>query len=194
MDSTSLHHYGDQYLSSDLEPSFFEEYRQAQERLERIFGYPFEKKEGIPDRTVIMSGEAMVALWGGLKSLILPGETRVLAIANGIYGEGIGGMAKGIGAEVQFVKTPFDKAISLSAVSKAAQSFHPDLITFVHCDTPCGNLNTCLVDVGKIAREVRGLSMIACQNRSSSPPQKLYIYNTELHVSIFYIGRGAAVC
>ena len=44
----------------------------------------------------------MLALWGALKSVIRPGE-RVLAVATGIFGYGIGEMARQIGAGVEVV-------------------------------------------------------------------------------------------
>ena len=50
---------------------------------------------------VIVTGEGMAALWGGLKSIVQPGDT-VLAVDNGLYGRGIGEMAATIGALVTY--------------------------------------------------------------------------------------------
>ena len=44
----------------------------------------------------------MLALWGALKSVIRPGD-RVLAVATGLFGYGIGEMARQVGAEVEVV-------------------------------------------------------------------------------------------
>jgi aspartate aminotransferase-like enzyme len=46
----------------------------------------------------------MVALWGALKSVLLPGDV-VVSVCNGVYGDGIASMAEGLGATVQRVGT-----------------------------------------------------------------------------------------
>ena len=52
---------------------------------------------GTQNQVTIQSGEGMLALWGALKSVIRPGD-RVLAVATGLFGYGIGEMARQIGA------------------------------------------------------------------------------------------------
>ena len=44
-------------------------------------------------RVTIQTGEGMLALWGALKSVLRPGD-RVLAVATGLFGYGIGEMAR----------------------------------------------------------------------------------------------------
>eukprot|EP00457_Paulinella_chromatophora_P008012 gb/GEZN01008039.1/.p1 GENE.gb/GEZN01008039.1/~~gb/GEZN01008039.1/.p1 ORF type:complete len:397 (-),score=40.93 gb/GEZN01008039.1/:250-1440(-) len=182
--TNTLDIYRGHYLSSDLEDACFSEYAQVQHRLEKIFGYEYQHDAKVPDRTVVMSGEAMVALWAGLKSLILPGKTRVLAVANGLYGEGIGEMAKQCGAEVSFVKVEWDQAISVEAVRTAAKQYKPQLVTFVHSDTPCGNLNTCLPEIGKVALEVGALLYVDFVSSGLSVP----IDVTDAHIDIGLLG------
>ena len=45
-----------------------------------------------------MSGEGMVVLWGGMKSVLKPGD-RVLCVSSGYFGDGFVDMSKTIGAE-----------------------------------------------------------------------------------------------
>jgi aspartate aminotransferase-like enzyme len=45
----------------------------------------------------------MLVLWSALKCCLLPGH-RVLSIATGIFGDGIGDMAASIGAEVRKIR------------------------------------------------------------------------------------------
>src|SRR5690242_20273961 len=82
------------YGSADLEPEYIELYRQTEANLQVIFG--------TKNNIAIMSGEGMLALWGALKSCIAPGE-RVLAVGTGVFGYGMGDMARSIGAEVRTV-------------------------------------------------------------------------------------------
>jgi aspartate aminotransferase-like enzyme len=103
----------------------------------------------------IQSGEGMLALWGALKSVIRPGD-RVLAVATGLFGYGIGEMARQVGAEVEIVGFGDDQAIDPLPVREAARRFRPRLVTAVHCETPSGVLNP-LAEVGAICREVNAL-------------------------------------
>jgi len=120
------------YGSADLEPEYLELYGETQAALQQIM------RTG--NSMAMMSGEGMVALWGALKSCVRPGE-RVLAVANGIFGAGIGEMARQIGADVEFVNTPFDQAFDPQQVADAVRRFRPKLVTTVHCETPSGLLN-----------------------------------------------------
>src|SRR5687768_11428214 len=80
------------YGSSDLESDFFELYRHCEESLKLLL----ETKNDV----AILSGEAMSALWGAMKSVIRPGD-KVLAVASGVFGYGFADMARQIGAEVE---------------------------------------------------------------------------------------------
>jgi aspartate aminotransferase-like enzyme len=97
----------------------------------------------------------MLALWGALKSVLRPGD-RVLAVANGVFGYGIGEMAKGIGAEVEILGFGYDNVPEPQQVREAARHFRPRLITAVHCETPSGTL-TPLAELGAICDEVDAL-------------------------------------
>jgi aspartate aminotransferase-like enzyme len=98
---------------------------------------------------VILSGEGMSALWGAMKSCIVPGD-KVLAVATGLFGHGIADMAQSIGADVRKVSLPDNQTISdTTAIEEAIDTFNPKMITAVHCETPSGTLNP-LSDVGRL--------------------------------------------
>lgn len=121
------------YGASDLEPEFLELYNQAEDALKTVMS--------TRNSVVIHTGEGMLALWSALKSCLLPGD-RVLAVATGVFGYGIGDMARSIGAEVKTVGLPYDQTLGdLGEVEQAIRDFAPKMITVVHCETPSGTLN-----------------------------------------------------
>ncbi len=139
--------YQTDFGSADLEAEFFELYADCEAKLQQVLG--------TRASVTIQTGEGMLALWGALKSVLRPGD-RVLAVANGVFGYGIGDMAKQVGAEVEVVGFGYDDIPDPLQVREAAQRFRPRLITAVHCETPSGTL-TPLMNLGEIAREVEAL-------------------------------------
>lgn len=132
------------YGSADLEPEFLDLYNQTEENLRIIYG--------TRNRIVIMTGEGMVALWAGLKSVLLP-EDRVLAVGTGVFGYGIGDMARSIGANVRTVQLGYDETLGdLAEIEHAIINFCPKMITAVHCETPSGTLNP-LDGLGKLKQK-----------------------------------------
>ena len=77
-------------------------------------------------------------------------------IGTGVFGYGIGEMARQVGAEVEVVGFPYDSVLDPEPVRAAARRFRPRLVTAVHCETPSGTLNP-LYEVGQICREVDAL-------------------------------------
>lgn len=121
------------YGSADMEVEFLELYRHTAQQMQQLFG--------TSQDVVLHTGEGMIALWGALKSVIVPGD-RVLAISTGIFGGGIGAMAASIGANVMTVEYEFNQTVNdLGKVEEAIRSFQPKMITVVHCETPSGTLN-----------------------------------------------------
>ncbi len=121
------------YASADLEKEFISLYLRVQEKIRTIV----KTKNSI----AIQTGEGMLALWGGLKSVVQP-EDRVLCIATGVFGYGIADMAKMIGANVRVIGFPYNETLSdLKKVEEAIIDFKPKMITVVHCETPSGTLN-----------------------------------------------------
>jgi aspartate aminotransferase-like enzyme len=131
------------YGSADLEPEFLKLFEDVQSQLQRIMG--------TMNQMALMSGEGMVALWGALKSAVQSGE-KVLAIATGVFGYGIGDMARAVGAEVEIVGFDYDQAATdLARVEEAISRFRPKMVTLVHCETPSGIMNPA-AEVGVLVR------------------------------------------
>ncbi|MFN8493440.1 MAG: aminotransferase class V-fold PLP-dependent enzyme [Caldilineaceae bacterium] len=135
------------YGSSDLEEEFFQLYTECETGLQQILA--------TQNKIAIQSGEGMLALWGALKSVLQPGN-RVLAVATGLFGYGIGEMAAQLGMQVETVGFGYDGIADPQKVREAARRFRPHMITAVHCETPSGTLNP-LSELGQISREVDAL-------------------------------------
>ena len=143
---TVLDVYRTNFGSADLEAEFMELYNTTESNLKMILG--------TGNRVVIQSGEGMLALWSALKSCLLPGD-RVLAIATGVFGDGIGDMALSIGADVNKINLPYNETISdMSEIEAAIAQFKPKMITAVHCETPSGTLNP-ISELGRLKQRHR---------------------------------------
>ena len=101
---------------------------------------------------VIALGEAMVVLWGTIKSTLGPGD-RLLAVSSGLFGAGFAEMARAVGADVRLVEFPWDTVPDPDTVAAAAREYDPTLVTMVHCETPSGTI-TPVEAVGRRLREV----------------------------------------
>jgi len=129
------------YGSGDMEAEFFELYDETETNLQQILS--------TQNKVVIQTGEGMLALWTALKSALRPSD-RVLSIATGLFGYGIGEMAKSVGAEVKTIGLAYNETLSdLSEVEKAIVDFRPKMISAVHCETPSGTLNP-LAELGRL--------------------------------------------
>lgn len=125
--------YRKNFGSGDLETEFLELYNRAEANLQQVMQ--------TRNKVVIHTGEGMIALWGALKSCLLPGD-RVLAIATGVFGYGIGEMAEAIGAVVRTIAIPYDQTVSnWDEIEQVILDYKPKMITVVHCETPSGTLN-----------------------------------------------------
>jgi aspartate aminotransferase-like enzyme len=139
--------YQTDFGSPDLEDEFFELYARCERGLQTVLA--------TRNRVAILLGEGMLALWSALKSVIRPGD-RVLAVATGVFGYGIGDMAQKLGAQVEVVGFGYDGVADAQVVREAARRFRPRLITAVHCETPSGTLNH-LAELGEVCQEVDAL-------------------------------------
>jgi aspartate aminotransferase-like enzyme len=135
--------YQHDYASGDLEDEYFDLYGRVEQQLRRILR--------TENRVAIMTGEAMVGLWGAMKSCLRPGD-RVLAVATGLYGYGFGDMARDLGAEVETVGFEYDAVADPSRVEEAIRRFRPKMVTLVHCETPSGTLNPA-AEIGQLVRQ-----------------------------------------
>ncbi len=135
--------YAENYGSADLEPEFLSLYNKTEKQLQEILG--------TKNQVVIQSGEGMLVLWTALKSCLQPGD-RVLAVASGVFGYGIGEMAKQIGAQVKTISFAYNETYhDWEMVEKVISEFQPKMITAVHCETPSGTLNP-LEKLGEIKK------------------------------------------
>ena len=133
------------YGSADMESEFLTLYNQTETNLKTILR--------TQNQVVIQSGEGMLALWGALKSCLVPGD-RVLSIATGVFGDGIGDMATSIGAEVRKISLSYNETISeMVEIERAIEVFKPKMITVVHCETPSGTLNP-IAELGRVKKEL----------------------------------------
>lgn len=136
-----LKEYLTNYGSADIESEYLTLYEKTEAQLQELMG--------TNQRIVIHSGEGMIALWGALKSCLLPGD-RVLSIGTGVFGDGIGDMAAGLGANVRKISLPYNETIhDFYQIEEAINEFQPKMITAVHCETPSGTLNP-LEELGRL--------------------------------------------
>lgn len=133
------------YPSGDLEPEIQNLVADTEKKLKLInqWNHDF----------ILMSGEAMVCLWGALKSLVNKND-RVLSVNTGLFGKGIGEMAASCGARVKFIDygiTSKSEQSFQNDFAKLLDDFRPDMVTLVHCETPTG-LITPLEKIGSLIR------------------------------------------
>jgi aspartate aminotransferase-like enzyme len=125
--------YQQDFGSPDLEPEYLGLYNQTESKMRQLLG--------TQNQIVFQTGEGMLSLWSALKSTIRPGE-RVLALATGVFGYGIGDMARSIGAQVKTLGFAQHETIQdWVKVEESIIEFQPKMITVVHCETPSGTLN-----------------------------------------------------
>ncbi|MCE1253361.1 MAG: aminotransferase class V-fold PLP-dependent enzyme [Anaerolineae bacterium] len=130
---TVLAYYLNNYGSGDLENDYLDLYNRSEKNLQTL--------AATKNKVTIHTGEGMIALWGALKSCLQPGD-RVLTLSTGLFGSGIGDMARSIGAEVRTLEFGAENTFAdWSGIEKAIQEFNPKMITAVHCETPSGTLN-----------------------------------------------------
>lgn len=120
------------YGSTDLENDFFALLAENISLLQQIL----KTKNSV----IIGSGEAMMILWGALKSVVKPGD-RVLAVSNGLFGHGFGEMAEAMGVQAEYLEAPEGEFVDKEALRRKIAEFRPDVVTAVHCETPSGLLN-----------------------------------------------------
>lgn len=158
-----------------IKADFIDEYRAVGGKLAPLMG--------TGNDVVLMSGEAMVILWGALKSCLKPGD-RLLCVDTGVFGAGFAFMGESLGCEVKLVSFPPDSTINSAAalerIEGAVKAFKPKMITAVHCDTPSGTLNP-LDGLGEIKRRL-GVPLLAVDAVSSvgAAPVKADEWNVDI--------------
>lgn len=115
---------------------------------ERMVGELYETRNDI----VLLQAEAIAGIEAAVRSLVRPGMA-VLNIATGPYGHAMGPWLGQFGATVHSLDTDWDNVVDpedVDAILKANPEI--ELITVVHCDTPCGTLNP-VQEIGQVARK-----------------------------------------
>ena len=135
------------YGSGQVEREFLDLYADTGKALARLM----ETQNDV----VLMTGEAMLALWGALKSCLKPGDP-VLCVGTGVFGDGIADMAATIGCRVEKLSFPYNSTIDAAAlqhIEEAARRVRPVMLTAVHCETPSGTLNP-LAELGAMKKRL----------------------------------------
>ncbi|AFZ74687.1 pyridoxal-phosphate-dependent aminotransferase family protein [Natronobacterium gregoryi] len=127
----------------DVEPAFFEFYRDLTGKLERVY-YADRDGAGESD-VVVLGGEGILGLEAAIASLVAEGD-RVLCLSNGRYGDGFADFVDSYGGEPVVCEVPWRETLDVDAVAetleRAATEGEPfDVATMVHCETPTGTLN-----------------------------------------------------
>ena len=139
------HAAGADYGNGNLDDDYRILYRDTTSKLASLMG--------TENDVVLMTGEAMLALWAGLKNTLKPGD-KVVSVVTGVFAEGIAEMAESLGADVSRIEQPYDTTIEdLSEIEKKLRGIRPIMLTAVHCDTPSGTLNP-LVELGKLKKDL----------------------------------------
>lgn len=143
-----------------IEADFIGQYTATGAKLARLMG--------TQNEVLLMSGEAMVILWGTLRSCLKPGE-RLLCVGTGVFGDGFADMGKIVGCETKLVSfapdTTINQGDALQRIEDAIKAFKPKMITAVHCETPSGTLNP-LDGLGEIKKRL-GVPLLAVDAVSS---------------------------
>ncbi|KAG0251020.1 hypothetical protein BG011_007903 [Mortierella polycephala] len=195
------------YGSGDLEPECIQAYKDCCASLEKLLSFEAEKARG--GSIAIMSGEGMVGLWGGLKSIIpwpfryaaqgngndnaeavlqmMPeseAKYKVLCVGNGRYGCGMIDMVKSLrypNIEVRAVESAWDQPVDVDHAVACIQDWKPDLVTMVHCDTPTGALNTDAVRiVGEACSHSNALFYVDVVSSAGAVPVDISSWNIDI--------------
>ncbi|KAF9913368.1 hypothetical protein EC991_000130 [Linnemannia zychae] len=187
------------YGSGDLHKECLDSYNDCCTQLEGLIGFQTERARG--GEIVIMSGEGMVGLWGGLKSVIpwpfqycketgkLVAETeerkfRVLTVGNGVYGCGMLDMVVGMrypNIEVKAVDSAWDAPVDVGKAVEVIREWQPDLVTMVHCDTPTGALNSEAVRlVGEACSKTEALFYVDVVSSAGAVPVDISGWNIDI--------------
>lgn len=134
-------------VSYHYDPVFLERFRLLGELVGQVYG--------TENDIVLMQGEAVLGLEAAVVGVVRPGM-KVINLANGPYGKGMGYWLAGHGAEVIEIETDFREVPTPGMIEEVAAA-HPDveLLTVVHVETPCGTVSP-LKEIGEICRR-RGI-------------------------------------
>jgi len=129
----------------DLDPRFFEEYRETVDMARRLIG----AEQG---RVYIWAGEAMLGLEAAVANSVKPG-TKVLVVDNGVYGSGFADLVKMYGGRPVVMGLDWRLPADPAAVDRWLEKERDvEVVTLVHCDTPSALYNP-LRELAKVAAD-----------------------------------------
>ena len=142
-------------VNPDVDPAFLDTYRSLTTDLASVYG--------TDDDVVVLGGEGVLGLEAAIASVVQAGS-RVLCVANGLYGEYFAEFVELYGGEPTIcsfpAREPIDPTVVEKEIESAAQEGERfDAATFVHCETPTGTLNH-LDAVLKRCREAGMLTIV----------------------------------
>lgn len=138
-------------VSYHYDPAFLERFRMLGDLVGQVYG--------TENDIILMQGEAVLGLEAAVVGVVRPGM-KVINLANGPYGKGMGYWLAGHGAEVIEIETGFREVPTPEMIEEVA-SAHPDveLLTVVHVETPCGTVSP-LKQIGEICRRHGIVSLV----------------------------------
>lgn len=138
-------------VSYHYDPAFLERFRMLGDLVGQVYG--------TENDIILMQGEAVLGLEAAVVGVVRPGM-KVINLANGPYGKGMGYWLAGHGAEVIEIETGFREVPAPEMIEEVAAA-HPDveLLTVVHVETPCGTVSP-LKQIGEICRRHDIVSLV----------------------------------
>lgn len=123
---------GRELINPDVDPAFQRIYESVTDKLAEIYG--------ADQQVVIPGGEGILGLEMAIESLVEPG-TRVLCLANGLYGAGFADFVENAGGEATTVSAADTDPLPIADFEREIETGAYDVATMVHCETPTGTLN-----------------------------------------------------
>jgi pyridoxamine--pyruvate transaminase len=133
------------------DPEFFATFRRVEKKAAQVFD--------TKNQIIIMQGEAILALEAAARSMVTPGM-KVLNLAQGVFGKGMGYWLTSFGAELHEIEVPYNEAVDPQQVEDYLKK-HPgiEMITIVHSETPSGTISDCGA-IGKIAKKHGAMTLV----------------------------------
>jgi pyridoxamine---pyruvate transaminase len=138
-------------ITYHYDPVFLEAFRRTEAKVGQLFQ--------TQNEIILLQGEAVLGLEAAARSLVRPGM-RVLNLASGVFGKGMGTRLKALGADVAELEVAYNDVVDPGAVAEYLDA-HPgiELVAVVHSETPSGTLHDCSA-IGPIARAHGAVTLV----------------------------------
>jgi len=138
-------------ITYHYDPVFLEAFRRTEAKVGQVFQ--------TQNEIILLQGEAVLGLEAAARSLVRPGM-RVLNLASGVFGKGMGTRLKALGADVAELEVAYNDVVDPGAVADYLDA-HPgiELVAVVHSETPSGTLHDCSA-IGPIARAHGAVTLV----------------------------------